>query len=162
VVTGLNGWGFTNAAVIADRVPALLDGRPAHRPDGHWAPRWQAERIVPRGGLGDAAATMGWVGRSLVGDHLAALVPAADGMRPGEGRIVGGPVSPRAMCVTPDGERHCVSARCTHLGCLVRWNAMELSWDCPCHGSRFAPDGRVLEGPACAPLEPRDAPGSDG
>ena len=46
-----------------------------------------------------------------------------------------------------------VSTRCTHLGCQVNWNAAERSWDCPCHGSRFAPDGRVLHGPAVHRLE---------
>jgi Rieske Fe-S protein len=45
--------------------------------------------------------------------------------------------------------------RCTHLGCLLRFNAAETSWDCPCHGSRFDVDGRVLEGPAVDPLERR-------
>ncbi|HSI76671.1 MAG TPA: FAD-dependent oxidoreductase [Lunatimonas sp.] len=61
--------------------------------------------------------------------------------------------------VTVDGEKvaahrdemgtlHLVSSICPHMGCIVHWNEVETSWDCPCHGSRFSIDGDVLEGPA--------------
>ena len=52
-----------------------------------------------------------------------------------------------------DGTFHERSAACTHLKCIVAWNSAERSWDCPCHGSRFDPYGKVLNGPAVTELE---------
>ena len=51
-----------------------------------------------------------------------------------------------------DGSVTLRSAICTHMGCVVGWNPAEKTWDCPCHGSRFQPDGKVISGPAESPL----------
>lgn len=55
------------------------------------------------------------------------------------------------------GVVHTFSAVCTHLGCTVRWNDLEKSFDCPCHGSRFSGQtGNVINGPANSPLESKN------
>lgn len=59
---------------------------------------------------------------------------------------------PVAVYRAQDGQLRAVAGKCSHMGCEIKWNGAETSWDCECHGSRFAPDGRVLEGPALAPL----------
>jgi glycine/D-amino acid oxidase-like deaminating enzyme/nitrite reductase/ring-hydroxylating ferredoxin subunit len=79
-----------------------------------------------------------------------------DELSPGEGCVVGSGLGQTAVSRDEDGKLHRVSARCTHLGCIVSWNGAEKSWDCPCHGSRFEPDGSVIQGPAVRPLPPAE------
>lgn len=76
----------------------------------------------------------------------------------GDGRVLARRERQVAVSRDMEGVLRAVSARCTHLGCIVNWNDAERSWDCPCHGSRFAPDGTVLQGPATQPLQPEPPP----
>jgi glycine/D-amino acid oxidase-like deaminating enzyme/nitrite reductase/ring-hydroxylating ferredoxin subunit len=92
-----------------------------------------------------------------VGDGEAALTTIA----PGEGRVVSLAGERLAVYRNANGQVSALSAVCTHLGCLVHWNTTEKSWDCPCHGSRFDPHGRVLNGPAVSALEAREVPEGD-
>ncbi len=57
-----------------------------------------------------------------------------------------------------DGGLHAISSVCTHMGCDVAWNDQAKVWACPCHGSRFAPAGDVINGPAVKPLQPVEIP----
>jgi nucleotide-binding universal stress UspA family protein/nitrite reductase/ring-hydroxylating ferredoxin subunit len=75
---------------------------------------------------------------------------------PGEGGIVVSGDHKVAVFRDRSGAVHALSAKCTHMGCTVKWNAAQATWDCPCHGSRFAPTGVVVNGPAAKPLEPTD------
>jgi Rieske Fe-S protein len=75
------------------------------------------------------------------------------GIGRGEGRIVEFNREKAAAFRDNDDHLHVVSAKCTHMGCIVHWNDAEKSWDCPCHGSRFTIDGEVIEGPAFGNLE---------
>jgi glycine/D-amino acid oxidase-like deaminating enzyme/nitrite reductase/ring-hydroxylating ferredoxin subunit len=80
-------------------------------------------------------------------------------LAPDAGRVVRSGLGLAAVYREPQGELHAHSARCTHLGCIVRWNAAERSWDCPCHGSRFdGASGEVIQGPATRALAPARAP----
>jgi len=75
-------------------------------------------------------------------------------LRAGDGMIIGRRGKRVTAYRDSNGKVHRLSPVCTHLGCLVRWNPAESTWDCPCHGSRFKPTGEVIAGPAEEPLSP--------
>ncbi|MFR6329666.1 MAG: Rieske 2Fe-2S domain-containing protein [Eisenbergiella sp.] len=85
----------------------------------------------------------GYVGRKKVtaGEYL-------EDLEPGEGHLVEYGKGKIGAYRDEEGALHLVTARCPHLGCELTWNPDEKSWDCPCHGSRFDYEGRVLDGPA--------------
>ena len=71
----------------------------------------------------------------------------------GNGALIRHGLTKKAVYRDTHGKLHECSAVCPHLGCLVDWNSAEKTWDCPCHGSRFDPLGKVLNGPANTGLE---------
>jgi Rieske Fe-S protein len=81
-------------------------------------------------------------------------IGSADELQPGEGGILRSGLKKIAAYRDIKGDLHQHSAACTHLGCHLHWNSFESCWDCPCHGSMFGPDGRVMNAPAIGDLEP--------
>jgi Rieske Fe-S protein len=77
-------------------------------------------------------------------------------LKPGEGTVIRRGARLLAVSRDDDGRLQAVSAVCTHLGCVVAWNPAERSWDCPCHGSRYAADGRAIQGPTTKDLKKRE------
>jgi len=78
-------------------------------------------------------------------------------LRPGEGAVVELEGEKVAAFVDENGTRYLMSARCQHMGCIVGWNSRALTWDCPCHGSRYDHTGAVINGPTKKPLPPIQA-----
>ena len=157
VATAFGAWGMTNGVMSGLLLADLVTG--AENP---WADLYDPVRVGPK-----ASSVPRLVKENLaVAKHLVAgyVTPgdagSPDELAPGQAAVVRDGLSKTATYRDDDGVLHQVSARCTHLGCVVGWNAGERSWDCPCHGSRFDVDGNVLQGPAVKPLErirPRDA-----
>ena len=71
----------------------------------------------------------------------------------GEGGIVEENGEKYGIYKDEKGQIYAVKPYCTHLGCELTWNNLEKTWDCPCHGSRFTYDGKVLNEPAIDELE---------
>lgn len=71
---------------------------------------------------------------------------------PGEAKVVKYEGEAYAVYREKDGQVHVLKSTCPHARCEVRWNSAELTWDCPCHGSRFGINGRLLNAPSTVPL----------
>lgn len=101
------------------------------------------------------------VAAQQVGGRVRPRAGTTEGIERGDGAVVSSGGEDLAVSRDTDGKLHALKAACTHMGCIVAWNKAESSWDCPCHGSRFAVDGRVLHGPAIQLLESAPLPAPD-
>jgi glycine/D-amino acid oxidase-like deaminating enzyme/nitrite reductase/ring-hydroxylating ferredoxin subunit len=147
VATGFRKWGMTTSMAAGQMLADMIDGR-----ENKYAALFDATRLVPNLGR-DIVANNAKVAFRYVKDRVK-VAPSTPGdeMAIGTGAIVREGVRTLAVSRAEDGTVHALSARCTHLGCIVQFNDGEQTWDCPCHGSRFALDGSVIDGPATAPL----------
>jgi glycine/D-amino acid oxidase-like deaminating enzyme/nitrite reductase/ring-hydroxylating ferredoxin subunit len=149
VATGFMKWGLTNGTAAGMILTDLIGGRA-----NPWASLFDSTRFKPLASAKELVKENANVGVHFVGDHLGRPdVRSVDQLGPGEGGIVRRGAGKVAAYRAEDGTLHAVSAVCTHLGCQVKWNGAERSWDCPCHGSRFDVTGRVIQGPAVKDLE---------
>ncbi|QES51308.1 FAD-dependent oxidoreductase [Streptomyces venezuelae] len=153
VATGFGGWGLTGGIMAGRLLTAHIRGGP--RPA--WTELFDPRRMPPARELPSLLTGQAAVAGHYLGDrrHLAGR-EAAEALEPGEGAVIRVHGHPCAVHRDTEGTLRAVAARCTHMGCLVAFNQAEQTWECPCHGSRFAPDGTVLDGPAATPLAPRE------
>jgi Rieske Fe-S protein len=151
LATGFGKWGMTNGVASAMILSDLVQGRA-----NPWAETFDSTRVAPKQSAKGVVSENVDVAKRFVGDRLAGMrAPDADELAPGEGGIVSLEGDTVAAFRDDAGALHALSPTCTHLGCRVSFNTAERSWDCPCHGSRFDLDGRVIQGPATKDLGPK-------
>ncbi len=151
VATGFRKWGMTSGTVAGILISDQILGR-----DNPWTGLFDPDRVKPIASAKEFVKENVNVAKRFLGDRITERASTnPDAIAPGDGVITTVGAKHVAVSRDLDGTLHAVSARCTHMGCIVSWNPAENSWDCPCHGSRFAPDGRVLQGPAVDPLQER-------
>ncbi|MGE5179899.1 MAG: FAD-dependent oxidoreductase [Bacteroidota bacterium] len=150
IVTGDSGMGMTHSTIAGLLLSDLIQGR-----KNPWAKLYDPGRVSLRASGELARENLNFVAQYT--DYLTGGdVGGVEAIPPGEGAIVRHGLEKIAAYRDPDGALHEMSAVCTHLGCLVRWNSAEKSWDCPCHGSRFDATGRVINGPAISDLAAKE------
>ena len=149
ILTGFSGNGMTYSALAAELIANLIADVPhpfakLYDPKRKPASASAISSYVQEN-LNTAAQYSDWIGPADVSN--------ADQIAPGEGAVIRRGLTRVAIYVDDAGARHELSATCPHLGGVVAWNSAEKSWDCPCHGSRFDCQGKVVTGPAVSDLE---------
>lgn len=146
IATGDSGNGMTHGTIAGMLLTDLIVGR-----ENPWAGLYEPARTSLK-----AAGEFAKENVNVAVQYTDLLTPGdvddTNQIAAGHGAIIRRGASKVAVARADDGTLHECSAVCTHLGCVVQWNATERSWDCPCHGSRFSIDGHVLNGPAKEPL----------
>jgi Rieske Fe-S protein len=150
IATGDSGMGITHGTIAGILLGDLiLDRR------NPWATLYDPSRKTVR-----AAGTFAKENLNVAARYLEWVTPgevsSVREIDTGCGAVLRRGLKKVAIYRDEKGKPHELSAVCPHLGCIVHWNAAESSWDCPCHGSRFDPYGKVMNGPSNVDLEPAD------
>jgi glycine/D-amino acid oxidase-like deaminating enzyme/nitrite reductase/ring-hydroxylating ferredoxin subunit len=145
--TGFAGNGMTFGTIAAMMARDAVLGR-----KNPWQELFDPGRTKVRGGTWDYLRENKDYLYHMVRDYSTTHAKSLRGVRRGTGQVVSLKGGRAAAFRADDGTVTLRSAVCTHMACEVHWNQAERTWDCPCHGSRFQPDGSVVSGPAEAPL----------
>ena len=150
VVTGDSGNGMTHGTIAGMLLTDLIQGR-----ENTWETLYNPSRICLRAALEFATENLN-VAVQYRDYATGGDVEAVHEIARGTGAVIREGLNKVAAYRDSHGALHKCSAICPHLGCIVGWNPTENTWDCPCHGSRFDPYGKVLNGPAIAGLNPAE------
>lgn len=143
VATGFNKWGMTGAMVAASLLSDKITGK-----ENAYAPVFSPRRFPVRASAGNLTADSAQAVMGLGEQMLHLPSRTLDNLSPGQGGVVRYDGRKVGAYKDEKGQVFLVSTRCPHLGCELKWNPEEKTWDCPCHGSRFDFRGRLLDAPA--------------
>ena len=150
-VSGDSGEGLTTGVAASLILPDLIAGK-----NHPWAKAYAPNRKTSKPTVA-ATYVKDFVGAMKhVVEHVIPDLKTAEDLKPGQAAIVTENKKKIAAYCDDRGNLHKRQASCTHAGCVIQWNSFECCWDCPCHGSQFAPTGHVLNGPALHALRPSE------
>ncbi|RKQ37598.1 FAD-dependent oxidoreductase [Oceanobacillus halophilus] len=151
VATGFRKWGMTNGTIAAKVLTDRILNEENKYQELYSPSRFQADPAVKK--FMEINAD---VAKHLIKGKLEYTGSNIDNLKADDATVIR--VKGKRTGVYKDSEEklHMVDTTCTHLGCEVKWNSGDRTWDCPCHGSRFSYTGDVIEGPAKKPLPKRE------
>ncbi|RZJ20135.1 MAG: FAD-dependent oxidoreductase [Acinetobacter sp.] len=143
LATGFNGNGMQFGTLSAKIISDLILGK-----ENEYADLFRPSRMKPIAGFTEFIKENADVAYHFVADRLSTEdLEYLSRLKPDEGKVVDFKDEKLAIYKSKAGKVTALSPVCTHAGCIVSFNAVEKSWDCPCHGGRFDIDGKVLSGP---------------
>lgn len=145
VATGFRKWGLGFAVWTGQYLTSLIQGKAAEIEEFSPSRDHLAQVVIDQ-----TADKTEMMVKKLTEKQL---VKEMETLGPNQGGIVRINGKKRGLWIDGTGRKTILSTRCTHMGCSLHWNELEQTFDCPCHGSRFTKEGRVIEGPAQADLK---------
>ena len=149
VATGFKKWGMSHSAVAAMIIKDTI-----FKGSSEYEEIFAPSRKSPVACMNFLKENLN-VAENLISGKIKELPEEID-LKPGEGDSFEYQGRRAGAYRDEDGKLYIVDTKCKHLGCEVRWNSAEKTWDCPCHASRYNYKGEVIEGPALKNLERLD------
>lgn len=147
IASGFRKWGMTNSMVSAGLLSDLITGK-----SNPYEKLFSPSRFTPAASAGSFLKDSGKAVKTLAKELFSVPRDKLEDIPIGGAGIISWNGEKTGVYKNTDGHVYAVSVRCPHLGCELCWNQDELSWDCPCHGSRFDYTGKRIDNPAEADL----------
>lgn len=148
VGTGFKKWGMSLSNVAANIISDQICGK-----DNKYAYLFKPSRLQPIKNKDEMKNVLVQSTNSLVFNKFKSANMSFDEIANNSGSIIEIHNEKIGIYKSPEGKIYAVKPICTHLGCLLSWNDVDKTWDCPCHGSRFDFQGKNLYDPAFKNLD---------
>lgn len=151
VATGFNKWGMTTSMVASEIISDMIIGK-----ENIFADIFSPDRFDITASIKNMVTDFSNTAYNFIAQKISIPTEVLDDVNVGHGGIISFDGEKVGVYKDNKGKSHIVSTKCPHLGCELKWNPEDLSWDCPCHGSRFNYKGGLLDSPAIKELKNED------
>ena len=143
VATGFKKWGMTTSNVAANIITDKILGK-----ENKYAELYNSKRFGLIKNIKEFGNILKETSHSLIFNKFDMPAATPKDVEPGEGKVVNDNGRKIGIYKDKEGKEYKVIPTCTHLGCELSWNALDKTWDCPCHGSRYTFEGKLIYGPS--------------
>lgn len=143
VATGFKKWGMTTSNVAANIITDKILGK-----ENKYEEIYDSKRLKPIKNIKEMGNMLKETSHSLLFNKLDLPAATPEDVKPSEGKIVNDSGTKVGIYKDENGKEYKIIPKCMHLGCELSWNNLDKTWDCPCHGSRYTYEGKLIYGPS--------------